>query len=145
VIGTVTDCDAQHDPLPFIWTTSIKLKKSCKWAGLDDLAYIYSNPDDTIEASCITAVTLPGTYSKNDNISIQQSFDPPLVKGANLMVIVFYTHHDSFDDVLMYNFPIPGYVNIVTDEPTLLTHAEKQAVIEKIRNGSLQVKKLRSE
>lgn len=114
VIGTVTDCDVQSDPLPFKWTTTIKLKKGCKWAGLDDIRFIYSNPDDSIEATCNTAATLPGNFSKNDNITIQQtcsSFSPPLQKGANLVVIVFYTHHDSFDDVLMYNFPIPGYIN----------------------------------
>lgn len=128
MIGTVTDCDVMSDPLPFKWTTVIKLKKACKWAGLDDITYIYSNPDDTIDGSCITAASLPGTYNKNDNISIQQtctSFNPPLVKGANLVVMVFYTHHETFDDVLMYNFPIPGYVNIVNDQPALLTGVEK--------------------
>lgn len=39
------------------------------------------------------------------------SFTPPLQKGANLVVLMFYSHHDSFDDVLMINVPIPGYVN----------------------------------
>lgn len=29
--------------------------------------------------------------------------------GASLAIIFFYTHHDSFDDVLMFSFPIPGY------------------------------------
>jgi hypothetical protein len=45
VIGTVTDCDVSNDPLPFNWTATIKLKKACKWAGIDDIYYIYSNPD----------------------------------------------------------------------------------------------------
>lgn len=119
----MTDCDVLSDPVPFKWTTTIKLKKSVKWAGLDDVQYIYSNPDDSIEGICSTAASLPGTYSRNDNVTIQQSctsFNPALVKGANLVVIVFYTHQSSFDDVLMYNFPIPGYINIATDEPILL-------------------------
>lgn len=73
VLGTVTDCDVQSDPLPFKWTATIKVKKTCKWAGLDDVSYIYSNPDDTIEGKCMTAATLPGTYSKNDNVTIQQT------------------------------------------------------------------------
>lgn len=114
VIGAVTDCDVTSDPLPFTWSTIIKLKKTCKWAGIDDVSYIYSNPDQTIEGTCTTGTTLPGSYSKNDNITIQQtcrSFSPPLEKGATLLVLVFYTHHETFDDVLMYNFPIPGYIN----------------------------------
>lgn len=45
VLGTVTDCDVQHDPLPFHWTSTVKLKKNLKWAGVDDVSYIYSNPN----------------------------------------------------------------------------------------------------
>ncbi len=96
VIGTVSDCHVTSDPLPFTWTTTIKLKKTCKWAGTDDVYYIYSNPDQTIEGKCNTAATLPGTFNKNDNVTIQQtcsSFNPPLEKGATLVVLVFYTHH----------------------------------------------------
>jgi len=26
-------------------------------------------------------------------------------KYASLLVLFFYSHHDTFDDVLMYNFP----------------------------------------
>jgi hypothetical protein len=64
------------------------LKKSVKWAGLDDVQYIYSNPDDVIEGTCSTAASLPGAYSKNDNVTIQQSctsFNPALVKGRILL------------------------------------------------------------
>ncbi len=114
VLGTVSDCNVLSDPLPFRWETTIKLKKNVKWAGVDDVYIIYSNPDQTITGNCQTAATLPGNFSKNDNVLISQtctSFTPPLVVGANLVVMVFYTHHDSFDDVLMYNFPIPGYIN----------------------------------
>ncbi len=114
VLGTVTDCDVSHDPLPFKWTSTIKLKKNVKWAGVDDVQYIYSNPNETVAASCSLAAPLPGAYNKNDNLTIEQTcskYDPPLFKGANLVIMFFYTHHDSFDDVLMYTFPIPGYIN----------------------------------
>jgi hypothetical protein len=144
VIGTVSDCDVQSDPLPFKWTATIKLKKACKWAGLDDVRFIYSNPDESIEGSCNTGATLPGNFSKNDNITIQQScnsFSPPLEKGATLVVLVFYTHHDSFDDVLMYNFPIPGYVNQHA-QPTLLSSEERQEIIRKIKDGSVKLQNL---
>jgi hypothetical protein len=144
----VTDCDVQSDPLPFQWSSTIKLKKNCKWAGLDDVYIIYSNPDETISGTCNIAVTLAGAYNKNDNIYISQScysFNPPLMKGANLLVIAFYTHHETLDDVLMYNFPIPGYVNIATDEPTLLSDVEKQEIMKKIKNGSISPQKLRTQ
>lgn len=42
----------------------MKLKKNVKWAGLDDVTYIYSNPDDTVSADCLVATPLPGNYSK---------------------------------------------------------------------------------
>lgn len=112
------------DPLPFIWTASVKLKKTCKWAGLDDVTYIYSNPDGDVSGVCTTAATLPGTYNKNDNVFVQQScssFSPELMKGANLLVLVFFTHHETFDDVLMFNFPIPGYVNGEEQKMKILT------------------------
>lgn len=70
MIGTVTDCDVKSDPLPFKWTTTIKLKKSCKWQGVDDIYIIYANPDETIAGKCTLAATLPGTLSKNDNVTI---------------------------------------------------------------------------
>lgn len=148
MIGTVTDCDVTSDPLPFTWTTTLKLKKNCKWAGLDDVYYIYSNPDQTIEGKCTTAATLPGNYSKNDNVTIQQtctSFTPALMKGANLVVMVFYTHHETFDDVLMYNFPIPGYVNDGEAQPRILGNSEKQAILEKVKKGEMRVKSLVTE
>jgi hypothetical protein len=145
VIGTVSDCDVVSDPLPFKWTTTFKLKKNCKWAGVDDVYIIYSNPDETIEGKCTLAAPLPGAYNKGDTITIEQtcnSFNPPLVKGANLVVMVFYTHHDSFDDVLMYNFPIPGYIN----EPvTQLTQEERKKIIDSIRKGEIVPKNIRSE
>ena len=34
-------------------------------------------------------------------------FDPFLDKHANLLVLFFYTRHDTFDYTLMYDFPIP--------------------------------------
>ena len=43
-MGTVTDCEVEHDPVPFKWTATIKVKKNVKWAGIDDIKYIYSNP-----------------------------------------------------------------------------------------------------
>jgi len=95
------------------------------------------------------ASPVPGTYSKNDNITIAQtcnSFDPPLVKGANLIVMVFYTHHDSFDDVLMYNFPIPGYINEGDNEtPQLLSKEERVRIIEKIKAGTVKPQNIRAE
>jgi len=112
-LGTVVDCDVKNDPFPFQWTASVQLKKNIKWQGIDDVRYFYSNPDETVEGNCTLATPLPGTYNKNSNLTIEQtcfSFNPPLVKGANLLVLYFYTHHDSFDDVLMFNYPIPGYV-----------------------------------
>ncbi len=111
VLGTVTDCDVASDPLPFKWSSTIQAKKNVKWAGIDDFYTIYSNPDQTIVANCSNAASLPGNFTKNDNIFLQQTcfgFDPPLEKYATLVVLVFYTHHETFDDVLMYNFPIPG-------------------------------------
>lgn len=45
LLGTVTDCDVTHDPLPFKWTSTVKLKKNLKWAGTDDVQIIYSNPN----------------------------------------------------------------------------------------------------
>ena len=101
-----------NDPLPFHWTATIKAKKNVKWAGKDDVSYIYSNPDGTLEGNCSLATPLPGTFNKNDNITIEQtcfSFSEPLAKYANLVIMFFYTHHDSLDDVLMFNYPIPGY------------------------------------
>jgi len=114
VLGTVTDCDVISDPIPFRWTATIKAKKNLKWAGLDDVTYIYSNPDQTIVGNCTLAAPLPGAINKNDNITIEQTcyrFDPPMDKYASLVILFFYTHHDTFDDVLMYNFPIPGVNN----------------------------------
>ena len=112
-LGTVSDCDVKNDPFPFHWTATVRLKKNLKWAGADDVSYIYSNPDETVEGNCTLATPLAGNYSKNDNLTIEQtcfSFNPPLVKGASLLVLYFYTHHESIDDVLMFNYPIPGYV-----------------------------------
>jgi hypothetical protein len=146
-LGTVSDCNVLSDPLPFRWETTIKLKKAVKWAGIDDVYIIYSNPDQTITGNCQTAATLPGNFSKNDNVLISQtctSFTPPLVVGANLLVMVFYTHHDSFDDVLMYNFPIPGYIND-SPHPTPLTADERQSVIAGIREGILKTKNIKVE
>lgn len=48
VLGVVTDCDVLSDPLPFRWTSTVKLSKNVKWAGPDDVKYIYSNPDGSI-------------------------------------------------------------------------------------------------
>jgi hypothetical protein len=118
-----------HDPLPFKWTTTISLKKSCQWAGVDDVFYIYSNPDGTIIGNCFLAAPLPATFKKGDEITIEQtctSFSPLLVNGANLLVLVFYTHHDSLDDVLMYNFPIPGYITEEHTNPKLLSKSQKE-------------------
>jgi hypothetical protein len=85
-----------------------------KWEGTDDVQYIYSNPDQSVEANCSLATPKPGSYNKNDNLTIGQECirdtNPPLVKGATLVIIFFYTHHESFDDVLMFNYPIPGYI-----------------------------------
>lgn len=114
LLGAVTDCDVSHDPLPFTWTSTVTLKKGLKWAGIDDVKILYSNPNETVSSNCTLTVPLPGTYNKNANLTIEQtctSFTPALFKGATLAIIFFYTHHDSFDDVLMYNFPIPGYIN----------------------------------
>lgn len=111
VLGTVTDCDVISDPLPFRWTSTIKAKKNLKWAGLDDIRYIYSNPDQTITGNCTLAAPLPGDFAKNEEIVIEQTcyrFDPPMDKYASLLLLFFYSHHDTFDDVLMFNFPIPG-------------------------------------
>ena len=145
MIGTVSDCDVASDPLPFTWTTTLKLKKNCKWVGLDDVYYIYSNPDQTIDGKCTTTATLPGSYSKNDNITIQQtctSFTPALIQGANLIVMVFYTHHETFDDVLMYNFPIPGYVNDQDTQARVLGNSEKKEILEKVKKGKMRIKNL---
>lgn len=72
LLGTVTDCDVTSDPLPFKWTSTIKLKKNLKWAGLDDVSYIYSNPNETVSSTCNTGAPLPGSYSRNDNLTISQ-------------------------------------------------------------------------
>jgi hypothetical protein len=75
------------------------------------------------------AAPLPATFQKGDSITIEQtciSFSPPLVKGANLLVLVFYTHHDSFDDVMIYNFPIPGYITEEHKNPKLLSKSQKE-------------------
>ena len=96
-LGTVTDCDVKNDPFPFHWTATIRLKKNIKWAGIDDVQYIYSNPDESVEANCSLATPKVGNYSKNDNLTIEQicyrDTNPPLVKGANLVILFFYTHH----------------------------------------------------
>ena len=113
--------------------------------GLDDVYYIYSNPDQTIDGKCTTAATLPGSYSKNDNITIQQtctSFTPALIQGANLIVMVFYTHHETFDNVLMYNFPIPGYVNDQDTQARVLGNSEKKEILEKVKKGEMRIKNL---
>jgi hypothetical protein len=144
VLGTVSDCDVLSDPLPFHWTSTITLKKNVKWAGIDDIYYIYSNPDDTLEANCTLAAPLPGNYSRGANLTIEQTcfkFTPQLVRGANLVVMFFYTHHDSFDDVLMYNYPIPGYINL--EEPQEITGEEKESVWRRIRRGELKPQQLR--
>ena len=113
-LGTVSDCDVKNDPFPFHWTATVRLKKNVKWAGADDVSYIYSNPDESVESNCSLATPKVGNYSKNDNLTIEQicyrDTNPPLVKGANLVILFFYTHHESFDDVLMFNYPIPGYI-----------------------------------
>jgi hypothetical protein len=93
------------------------------------------------------ATTNQGSYNKNDNIYIQQTcyeFMPPLEKGANLVVMVFYTHHDSFDDVLMYSVPIPGYINSVLPARPL-TGSEKHEILSKLASGELQAKQISSE
>ena len=90
-LGTVTDCDVKTDPFPFQWSATIKLRKNVKWAGVDDVKYIYSNPDESVEANCSMTLPLVGNYSKNDNLTIEQicskDTNPPLVKGANLVII----------------------------------------------------------
>jgi len=110
-LGAITDCDVLNDPLPFHWTSTVKLKKNLKWAGADDVSYMYSNSNESLIANCTLATPQPGTYNKNDTITIAQTcygFVPSLQKYATLIILFFYTHHDSIDDVLMYNYPIPG-------------------------------------
>jgi hypothetical protein len=121
--------------LPFKWTSTVKLKKNVKWAGLDDVSYIYSNANETVTSTCNLGAPLPGTYSRNDNLTISQEctkFEPKLFYGASLAVIFFYTHHDSFDDVLMFNFPIPGY-NSEDEKPRILEGQEKLKVWLKLK------------
>ena len=69
-LGTVTDCDVLNDPLPFHWTSTVKLKKNIKWAGVDDVSYIYSNSNESLVGNCTLAASAPGAYNKNDNITI---------------------------------------------------------------------------
>ena len=99
--------------------------------------YFYSNPDETVEGNCTLATPLAGNYSKNDNLTIEQTcfgFNPPLVKGASLLVLYFYTHHDSFDDVLMFNYPIPGYV-ISPRPPRPVEGLLKMALLRRMARG----------
>lgn len=67
------------------------------------------------------------------------------MKGANLLVMVFYTHHETFDDVLMYNFPIPGFVNDQEAEMTVLSNTEKRDIFEKIKKGEMRISSLKVE
>ena len=97
-VGVISDCDVQHDPLPFHWTTTIKLKKNVKWAGMDDVKVIYSNPNETLTVNCTMTVPTPGTYSHGDSLTVEHQctkFTPALMQGATLAVMFFLTH--SFD------------------------------------------------
>ena len=97
-LGVISDCDVQHDPLPFKWTSSIKLKKSLKWAGIDDVKIIYSNPNETLTVNCTLTVPPPGPYTSKDTLTIEQEctkFTPALMQGASLAIMFFPTH--SFD------------------------------------------------
>lgn len=130
-LGTVTDCDVLNDPMPFHWTSTVRLKKNIKWAGIDDVSYIYSNSNESVIANCTLAAPEPGTYSRNDNITIEQTcfnFNPQLAKYATLIILFFYSHHDSFDDVLMYNYPIPG----TTQPHRIITGPEKEKILKEL-------------
>ncbi len=63
------------------------------------------------------------------------------MKGATLVIIFFYTHHDSFDDVLMYKFPIPGYIND-KKTPYMLEGQEKEEMWRMIKTGVKLIKRL---
>ena len=69
-LGTVDDCDVQHDPFPFHYTATIKLKKNVKWAGIDDVSIMYANPDDSVEGNCTTTIPVPTNYSKGSNVTM---------------------------------------------------------------------------
>lgn len=69
-LGTVVDCDVSNDPLPFKWTATVQLKTNVKWAGIDDVKYFYSNPNETVHSNCTLGAPLPGTYKKGANITI---------------------------------------------------------------------------
>lgn len=47
-LGELAACDVIHDPFPFNYTASVQLKKDIKWTGIEDVRYIYSNPDQTV-------------------------------------------------------------------------------------------------
>ena len=111
-LGNVSDCDVINDPLPFKWKVTLLIKKALKWAGVDDIKIFYANPHETVESNCSLAVPDAGQYKPNSKLSFEQtcySFDPQLQKYAMLTIMVFYSHHDTIDDVLMFTFPIPGY------------------------------------
>ena len=52
-------------------------------------------------------------------------------KYASLTILFFYTHHDTFDDVLMYNYPIPG-TTIDPKHQKSFTAKDKQILLEKL-------------
>jgi hypothetical protein len=141
LLGMISDCDVLSDPLPFHWTSTITLKKNVKWAGIDDVSYLYSNSDETLKANCTLAAPLPGNYNQGVNLTIEQTcfkFTPQLVKGAKLLATFFQTHQERFSDVLVYNYPIPGYINL--DEPQRpqeVTGEEKERVWRWIGRGQL--------
>jgi hypothetical protein len=94
-------CETLHNPFPFIWEATVTLTKDYTWHGLDDVFFIYSNPDSfPIKANCTTAVPLPGQYKAGDHLSIQQtcySFDKPLKKGSHVSFWMFYSY-EKFPD-----------------------------------------------
>ena len=135
-------CEERPFPLPVDCLGETQKEHKVGWprghqVPLPPPRYFYSNPDETVEGNCTLATPLAGSYSKNDNLTIEQTcfgFNPPLVKGASLLVLYFYTHHDSFDDVLMFNYPIPGYV-ISPRQPHLVEGLLKMVLLKRIARG----------
>ena len=59
-----------------------------------------------------------------------------------LTIMAFYSHHDTIDDVLMFNFPIPGYESEAIHQSDAVAIENIQNMIETIYEQEEHLQKM---